>query len=228
MPRPRIALTACSRLPDYEDALRAAGAEPVVVRADDSRIEDVVAAFPGVVLSGGGDIDPVLYAVSPHALFDPAEPGRDTFELGLARLLRTADRPLLAICRGIQVLNVARGGDLIQDIPSERPSPITHRLRTPADAVAHVVQVEPDSRLADLMHDHLSPAGTMGVNSRHHQAINRLGDGLRVVARAGDGIVEAVEDPATRFCLGVQWHPENFWRSGVFQRLFEGFVEACR
>jgi putative glutamine amidotransferase len=94
--------------------------------------------------------------------------------------------------------------------------------------MVQVVQVEPDSGLATLMRTRLSPATTMGVNSRHHQAVNRVGDGLRVVAVAGDGIVEAVEDPAARFCLGVQWHPENFWRTGAFQPLFDGFVEACR
>ena len=91
MARPRIALAACSRLPDYEDAIRAADAEPVVVRADECRIEEVVASFAGVVLSGGGDVDPVLYHATPHATFDAAEPGRDAFELGLARLLRTAE-----------------------------------------------------------------------------------------------------------------------------------------
>ena len=182
----------------------------------------------GLLLSGGGDVEPSIYAAATHPTFSPAEPGRDAFELALARLARAANRPLLAICRGIQVLNVARGGDLIQDIPSEQPSTVAHRIPTPKDGVAHHVTVPPGGLLARLMASDLSLNGTLGVNSRHHQAIGRVGDGLRVVATADDGLVEAVEDPALRFCVGVQWHPENFWRSGTFRPLFEGFVGAAR
>jgi putative glutamine amidotransferase len=159
-------------------------------------------------------------------LFDPAEPGRDEYEIGLVRAALDADLPVLAICRGIQVLNVARGGTLVQDIPSERPGAIQHRVPEPRDGFAHDVQVTTGS----LLHRTLdSPRGAVvGVNSRHHQALAALGAGLSVTATAPDGIIEAIEDPSRVFCLGVQWHPENFWRSGEFRGLFEAFVRACK
>ena len=106
MASPRVAVSYCSKLPDYEASVRAAGGEPVVVRADDSRVEDILATCDGVILSGGGDVDPAYYGAPPHRTFDAAEPGRDGFELDLARCVRIEDIPLLAICRGIQVLNV--------------------------------------------------------------------------------------------------------------------------
>ena len=154
-----------------------------------------------------------------------AEAGRDAFELELARRALDADLPMLAICRGIQVLNVARGGTLIQDIPQEIPTAGTHVLRDPPFAIAHDVWVAPGSLLARLLQDRLEDE-SCSVNSRHHQAVKRLGDGLALAATAPDGIIEAVEAPASRFCLGVQWHPENFYRTGEFSALFEGFVHA--
>jgi putative glutamine amidotransferase len=134
---------------------------------------------------------------------------------------------VLAICRGIQLLNVARGGSLVQDIPDQRPGVTTHRLPEPSYAIAHEIWISGGSLLERLMSDRLE-ADTCDVNSRHHQAINTVGEGLVVSATAPDGIVEAVEDPTKPFCLAVQWHPENFYRTGEFRELFEGFIEAAK
>jgi putative glutamine amidotransferase len=128
----------------------------------------------------------------------------------------------------MQVLNVAFGGDLVQDIPTEVNGALHHAVREPRYAIAHEVWVSPTSRLAALMKDDLEDGESCQVNSRHHQAVRHVGDGLEVTATAPDGVIEAVERPTARFCLGVQWHPENFWRTGEFRPLFEGFVEAAR
>jgi putative glutamine amidotransferase len=133
------------------------------------------------------------------------------------------DVPLLAICRGMQVLNVAAGGTLVQDLPSERPSATRHLVATPANALAHHVTVVAGSRLAQA----LGRDGEVGVNSRHHQALSSIGEGLVVSATAPDGVIEAIERPAARFCVGVQWHPENFWQTSEFAGLFEALVRSA-
>ena len=220
-----IAIPFCSRLHDYEEAVRRAGGEPRIVDLRRDRPEDVIRTAAGLLLPGGDDVDPAFYGEPPHPAAVMAEAGRDAFELELARRALDADLPMLAICRGIQVLNVARGGTLIQDIPQEIPTAGTHVLRDPPFAIAHDVWVAPGSLLARLLQDRLEDE-SCSVNSRHHQAVKRLGDGLALAATAPDGIIEAVEAPASRFCLGVQWHPENFYRTGEFSALFEGFVHA--
>jgi putative glutamine amidotransferase len=223
---PVVAIAPPTRLlPDYDASIRQAGGTPFVVDRAAMTPADVLVRATGLLLTGGGDVHPSLYGKVAHPLFDPAEPGRDEYEIALVRAALDANLPVLAICRGIQVLNVARGGTLVQDIPSERPGAIQHRVPEPRDAFAHDVHVTTDS----LLHRSLdSPRGAVaGVNSRHHQALAALGAGLSVTATAPDGIVEAVEDPSRIFCLGVQWHPENFWRTGEFRGLFEAFVRAC-
>ena len=132
----------------------------------------------------------------------------------------------------MQVLNVACGGTLVQDIPSQVAGALHAQpggaCRIESYALAHEVWVEKDSLLSRLMRERLSDATRCEVNSRHHQAVKVVAPGLRVSATAPDGVIEAIEDPAARFCLGVQWHPENFWRTGEFRALFEGFLEAAR
>jgi len=223
---PRIAIAACSKLHDYELSVQRAGGEPFVVDSGRRSAADVIANADALLLSGGGDVDPSIYGETPHATFDGAEPGRDAFEIELARRALEADLPVLAICRGIQVLNVARGGTLVQDIVDEVPKALTHTVREPPFAIAHEIWIAPDSLLDRLMRERLD-SDTCDVNSRHHQAVKTLGDGLVATATAPDGIIEAVEDPTKRFCLGVQWHPENFYRTGEFRALFEGFVSAA-
>jgi putative glutamine amidotransferase len=223
---PRIAIGSCAKLHDYQEAVRRAGGDPLVVSADSHTPAAVVASADAVLLAGGSDVDPALYGEAPHPRFDAAEPGRDAFEIELVRLALEADLPVLAICRGIQLLNVARGGTLVQDIPDQVPNALEHRVPDPPFAIAHDAWVSSDSLLERTLRERLD-GDTCAVNSRHHQAIKKVGDGLVVTATAPDGIIEAVEDPTKRFCLGVQWHPENFYRTGEFRELFEALVKAA-
>jgi putative glutamine amidotransferase len=223
---PVVAVAPPTRLlPDYEESVRRAGGTPLLVDREGASPGDAIRRVHGLLLTGGGDVHPSLYGAAVHPAFDAAEPGRDEFEIALVRAAFEADLPVLAICRGIQVLNVARGGTLVQDIPTELPGALQHRVPEPRDARAHDVALTSQSLLHRVLG---SPrAARVGVNSRHHQAIGALGSGLAVTAVASDGVIEAVEDPSRTFCLGVQWHPENFWRTGEFSALFEGFVRAC-
>jgi putative glutamine amidotransferase len=188
---------------------------------------DVVQSCGGLLLPGGGDVLPSLYGEAAHATFDAAEAGRDAYEMELVRRATEADLPLLAICRGIQVLNVARGGTLVQHIPEQLRDSLNHTLRESPYAIAHDVWIAEGSRLEAVMRDRLE-GDTLPVNSRHHQAVKDVGAGLVVTATAPDGVIEAVEDPTRRFCLGVQWHPENFYRTGEFRELFEALISASR
>jgi putative glutamine amidotransferase len=224
---PTIAISPCRQMADYVESIRRAGAAVVELTAADAP-ESVVTRVDGLLLTGGGDVDPALYGATPHPSFVAAEPGRDAYEIALVRAALAADLPLLAICRGMQVLNVACGGDLVQDIPTEVNGALPHAVNEPRYALAHEVWVTPTSRFAALMQEELEDGESCQVNSRHHQAVRHVGDGLEVVATAPDGVIEALERPAARFCLAVQWHPENFWRTGEFRPLFEGFVEAAR
>lgn len=223
---PVIAITPCAKIHDYEESIRRAGADVRVLDRAVDKPEDVVASVDGVLLPGGGDILPSIYGQPAHKTFSAAEPGRDDYELELARRAVDADLPLLAICRGVQVLNVACGGSLVQDIPDELGTTVNHVLREPPHAIAHDVWITEGTLLDTLMRDTLE-TDTCPVNSRHHQAPMSLGTGLVASATAPDGVIEAIEDPGKRFCLGVQWHPENFYRTGEFRSLFEGFVEAA-
>ncbi len=223
---PTIAITPCRQMSDYLESVKRAGASVLDVSVDDDPAT-VVARMDGVVLTGGGDIAPALYGAVPHATYSAAEAGRDAFEIALVRAATAAGKPIFAICRGLQVLNVALGGDLVQDIPSEVNGALHHDVREPRFAIAHEVWVSKGTRLSALMQEKLEDAENCPVNSRHHQAVRHLGEGLEIVATAPDGVIEAVERSGA-FCLGVQWHPENFWRTGEFRPLFEGFVDACR
>jgi putative glutamine amidotransferase len=214
-------------LDDYLASVEQAGARARVLEVSESP-RKVLAELDGVLLTGGGDVDPVLYGEDRHPLVDDAEPGRDEFELDLARRAMAADLPLLAICRGAQVLNVAAGGTLIQDIPSGVKTTLSHSVQEPKDAVAHTVRVEPGSQLERALGAIVHDTQTCRVNSRHHQSVGRLGAGLVSSATADDGIVEAIEREGATFCVGIQWHPENFWRSGEFAPLFAAFVEHAR
>lgn len=223
---PRVGLTVCSRLADYEESLTRAHAGIVTLDPSTGDPLAVLDRIDALVLTGGGDVDPGLYGEAPHASFSPAEPGRDAFELELTRGALERGLPLLAICRGIQVLNVAAGGSLVQDIPSQVPGALEHRVSTPPSAIAHEVWVTPGSALASLMAERLDEDALL-VNSRHHQAVARLAPGFVATATAPDGVIEAIEGPDLPFCLGVQWHPENFWRTGEFRALFEALVSKA-
>ncbi len=227
----RIAIAPCRKLHDYEESVRRAGGDPWVLDASADHPDTVIGSVQGLLLAGGGDVHPDLHGAAMHPTFSPAEPGRDIYEFELIERATAANLPLFAICRGIQVLNVARGGTLVQDIPTQVPDALDHRLAVPPNepiTLAHEVWIEKGSLLARITREALEGNDSCQVNSRHHQAVNRLGKGLVTTATAPDGIIEAIEDPSRRFCLGVQWHPENFYRTGEFRSLFEGFIAACR
>jgi putative glutamine amidotransferase len=226
---PTIGITACRKIEDYRQSILHAGGEVRVLEPSAS-VEEALAGIDGLLLTGGEDVDPARYGQPTHASVTDVDPARDEHEIGLIAAARARDLPIFAICRGIQVLNVACGGTLVQDIPSQIENALDHALTVPphrAFDYAHDVWIEDDSLLARLMQERLGDSDSVAVNSRHHQAIRQVAPGFRVVATAPDGIIEAIEDPASGFCLGVQWHPENFWRTGEFRPLFEGFLEAA-
>ncbi len=227
---PLIGITACRKLEDYRQAVLHVGGEVRVIDAS-MLIEDAMKDIDGLLLTGGDDVAPERYGEPRHAAIVEAEAGRDDFEIALIRAVRARDMPIFAICRGVQVLNVACGGTLVQDIPSQIPGASAHSFDVPPHepySLAHEVWVDKESLLARLIGDRLRDQDACDVNSRHHQAVKDAAAGFRVSATAPDGVIEAIEDPAARFCLGVQWHPENFWRTGEFRALFEGFLEATQ
>jgi putative glutamine amidotransferase len=217
-------VTPTSRLDDYLESVRKAGAEPVVLSNSDDP-EEVLGRVDGILLTGGLDVDPALYGEALHPTTEVA-PDRDAFEIPLSREAVRRDIPLFAICRGVQVLNVAEGGTLVQDIPSELNTEVAHAVTEPKTHQAHPIAVAPGSRLAQALGG-AAPAEACPVNSRHHQALGRVAPAFAVSATSPDGVVEAIERPGSAFCVGVQWHPENFWRTGEFAGLFEAFVTAA-
>ena len=225
-----IGVTSCRKLEDYRQAILHVGGEPRIVDAT-MAADAALQGVDGLLLTGGDDVTPSRYGESAHATTVEAEAGRDEFEIALVTAARRRNLPVFAICRGIQVLNVACGGSLVQDIPSQVTGALPHSLTVPPNqsySLAHEIWIEKDSLLSRLMRERLNDADTCEVNSRHHQAVKTIASGFKVSATAPDGVIEAIEDPSMRFCLGVQWHPENFWRTGEFRPLFEGFLEATK
>jgi putative glutamine amidotransferase len=209
----------------YTMAVEAAGGLPVVMPPmHDDAVGPLLDRLSGVVLSGGPDMDPGTYGGRYHAQLGPTEPDLDHFELVLVHAALERGMPLLAICRGAQVLNVALGGNLYQHLPEDPGGEVAHRKRT-ADApdIAHDVEVEPGCVLARA----LEQDGVTHVNSFHHQAAHRLGRGLVPVAWAPDGVVEGIELPDRDFVLGVQWHAEAMIDRPEQLALFESFVGAA-
>lgn len=224
---PLIAVAQNRRMSDYVESIRRAGGEPIEVVPGSETPEQILARVDGLMLTGGGDVDPALYGEVANTTFQAAEDGRDAFEIALSRAAVANKMPFLAICRGMQVLNVAMGGTLVQDIPSEVTGALEHSLPEPRFAIAHEVWVSKGSKLATMLADHMEDGETCHVNSRHHQAVKQAAKGFEVTATSPDGVVEAMEKPDSPFCVAVQWHPENFWRTGEFRELFEGLVKAA-
>ena len=201
---------------DYVRAIERAGGRALLVPPSENAIEETLDALDGVVFSGGADLDPELYGQEAHPQTKGVVAQRDRGELTLLQGALARDMPVLAVCRGSQVLNVALGGDLVQHLP-DVVGDEKHK-HTPGQYADHDVTVEAGTRLGSLLGDRAP------VKSHHHQGFGRLGDGLREAARAEDGTVEALEDPSHRFALGVLWHPE----AGEDMRLFEALVEEAR
>jgi putative glutamine amidotransferase len=224
---PLIAIGQNRKMEDYLESVRRAGGEPVEVLVGGEAPEQILARVDGLVLTGGGDVDPKLYGEARHDTFQAAETGRDDFEIALARAAVVKGIPLLAICRGMQVLNVAMGGTLFQDIPSQVTGALEHSVPQPRAGGAHEVWVAKGSQLSTLLAEHMEDGETCHVNSRHHQSVKDAAKGFDVTATSPDGVVEAMEKTGAPFCVAVQWHPENFWRTGEFRELFEGLVKAA-
>ena len=222
-----IAIAQSRRMADYVESVKRAGGEPVEVSTGVEKPEHILARVDGLVLTGGADVDPELYGEAPHATFESAEAGRDAFEIALSRAAVNSGMPVLAICRGMQVLNVAMGGTLFQDSPSQVSGALQHSLPEPRFAIAHEVWVARGTQLSSLLADHMEDGETCHVNSRHHQAVKIAAPGFDVTATSPDGVVEAMEKEGAPFCIAVQWHPENFWRTGEFRALFEGLITAA-
>ena len=225
---PIIGVAPCRSLADYVEAVRRGGGEPRVLVPGTDVPEHVVGEIQGLLLTGGVDVDPSRYGEDRHPSVVNVELDRDLFEFALLEAARQRGIPILGVCRGMQVMNVGFGGTLIQDIIGQMAGMLEHTVAAPPHAIAHEVWLSKGSRLWALMQEKMGDADTCDVNSRHHQAVKRLAPGFEVVATAPDGVIEAIECPTGTFCVGVQWHPENFWRTGEFRPLFEGFVDACR
>jgi len=201
---------------DYVRAVERAGGRALLVPPSDDGVDETLDALDGIVFSGGSDVDPALYGQERHEETGGFEAGRDSAELALLQEALARDMPVLAVCRGSQVLNVALGGDLVQHLPEVVGNEQHKEL--PGEFAEHDVAIEPETKLGALIGDHAP------VKSHHHQGFGRLGDGLRGSARADDGTIEALEDPSRRFALGVLWHPE----AGQDLRLFEALVREAR
>jgi putative glutamine amidotransferase len=202
---------------DYVRAVESAGGRALLVPPSLDGIEETLAALDGLIFSGGSDLDPTLYGQEPHPETTGIVAERDSAELALLRAALDRDMPVLAICRGSQVLNIVLGGDLVQHLPDVIGGD-AHK-QSPGVFADHEVGIEIGTQLDELV------GGEVLVKSHHHQGFGRLGEGLRVAARAPDGTIEAIENPAHRFAVGVLWHPE----AGEDQRLFEALVaEAAR
>jgi putative glutamine amidotransferase len=199
----------------YVRAIERAGGRPLVIPPSDGAIEETLSVLDGILFSGGSDLDPGLYDAAAHPETQGVHEARDRAEMALLTAALERDMPVLAVCRGSQVLNVARGGDLVQHLP-EVLGHEEHK-HTPGEYSDHDVTLSPDTRVGGILGDRAP------VKSHHHQGFGRIGEGLREAGYAEDGTVEALEDPSKRFAVGVLWHPEE----GEDMALFEALVEQA-
>jgi putative glutamine amidotransferase len=214
---------------DYSQSVVLAGGAPVLIplELDERSWRAIYQRLDGLLLPGGVDVDPAHYGETRHTSLGEVNEALDKAELVLTRWALEDGLPLLGICRGIQLINVAAGGSLYQDLPAQYPRAIQHRFAPPEyprDHRGHHVQILASSRLAQVY-----GAGELAVNSRHHQAIKDVAPGLSVTARAPDGVIEGIEKPGTSWIVGVQWHPESLAASDPqMLALFQAFVQAAR
>ena len=214
---------------DYSQAVVGAGGTPVQIPLipEKAYIEDLVAGLDGILLPGSdSDVDPYRFGEQPHPNLGTVVPEKDETDLFVLQEAEKRRLPIFAICFGLQVLNVFRGGTLIQDIPSQMPRAVKHQQGIPLDRKSHSIRIEKDSLLERALGVGVQ---TTNVNSHHHQAIAKIGSNLRVTGVAADGVTEAVEDDREgRFTLGTQWHPELDWENDALSRfLFKEFVQAA-
>jgi putative glutamine amidotransferase len=208
----------------YVDAVERTGAIPLILPPLPP--ETAVMTLQNIhalLLSGGGDLDPAYFGEEALPCTKTISPRRDAFELELARFALERHLPVLGICRGMQVLNVAAGGTIFQDVSLAVHRPLQHMQNAPRWYATHLIEITPDSRLAAIF-----GVLKLRVNTFHHQAVNRVAPGFRVTAKSLDGIIEAVESPAHAFAVGVQFHPEGMWeKEPLFLKLFSALTAAC-
>jgi putative glutamine amidotransferase len=214
----------------YPRAVESAGGIPLLIplQIDVNTLRRIYDRLEGIVITGGGDIDPSYYGTSQSVYTAEVDTHRDEAEIQLARWAVEDDKPLLGICRGHQVMNVALGGTLIQDIRDEIPNSLRHD--SPSDEwftkLPHEISIDPDSKLYRALG---VTTERLAVNSMHHQSANQLASNLCLVARADDGVIEGIEHPERRFVIGVQWHPEALFDTyAPHKHLFEAFVKAAQ
>lgn len=212
---------------DYVDAILRAGGAPVVIPPGlpEEVLAEILEAMDGLLLSGGPDVDPAHFGEEPLQGMGRIDPARDATELFLARLALEAAMPILGICRGAQVLNIAAGGDIFQDLPSQVEGVLKHvQQPTPMSHPTHGIRIEPGSLLALV-----TGRESLRVNTWHHQAVRRVAPGFAVSATAADGVIEAIEKPGADFVLGLQFHPESMAKGGSAEAplLFEAFAKVC-
>jgi putative glutamine amidotransferase len=215
----------------YMKAIVQAGGVPFMIPLNlpEAALRRLFDLADGLTLTGGGDVEPSLYGCEPHSTQGDVQPDRDADEITLARWAAAENKPLLAICRGIQIISVAAGGQLWQDIPSQLPEATLHHYSYATERgssgtnLVHEVQLTPGCRLARII-----DRASLRANSLHHQAVKSVAEPLRIVGRSADGVVEVVENPHHPFYLGVQWHPEALVDISPEARLiFSAFVQAC-
>ncbi len=215
--------------PAYLRAMEAAGGVPLLIPISDDLdvVRTLYAMCDGILLPGGDDVDPTFFGEEPHAHLGDVDRRRDVVEIALARWTHEDKKPLMGICRGIQVINVAFGGTLYQDVPSQLPEALNHQANYTTrqwDLLSHRIALEPTSWLAKR----LSGNTVMG-NTMHHQAVKDLAPGMRAVGHAPDGVIEAMEGTGDQLVVAVQCHPEYLWATTEprWLHVFEGFIVAC-
>lgn len=200
------------------------GGLPVVLPniSDEDGIKMLAKKLDGLLLTGGHDIDPTLFGEEPHKDLGEVTPNRDFFEIAITQEMLNLNKPIFGICRGSQILNVAAGGTIYQDIYSQKDGELLqHQQKAPRDHAAHFAHVEMDTMLFDIV-----TSEKIKINTFHHQAVKDVGEGLKVSSRASDSVIESIESETYKFALGVQWHPE-YLKDDASQALFKAFIDAC-
>ncbi len=210
---------------EYSRAVCSLGGAPVLIPVANNRdsLLEIVGRINGLILSGGPDINPRFYGQEPLEGLGEVDEDLDRMELEVAKIAFEKDLPIFAICRGIQILNVSRGGTLYQDIKTQVPNPIEHAPNVKKSVNTHTIGVDKQSLLYDII-----KSKKIWVNGKHHQAVRDPAPEFRVSAAAEDGVVEAIEDPLKKFVIGVQWHPEGTWQEDKYsKKLFRAFIQAA-
>ena len=210
---------------EYSQAIQYCGGAPLLIPVDQNRdtLRTILDRLDGLLLSGGPDINPRFYGEQPLAGLGEIDEDLDRMELEAAKIAFQKDLPILAICRGIQILNVSQGGTLYQDIPTQVQESINHVQKAEKKVNTHLIRIEGETLLHGIFGKR-----EIWVNGKHHQAIKDLAPGLTISAKAADGMIEAVEHASKKFALGVQWHPEGTWEEDPYsKKLFQAFVRAA-